>query len=139
MLEKKHRHSSSFMVRVTKESMSMSACTQFQISNIFKSQDKFKIPQKKVLAKKMNPPIPTRVVLINISKVGQRCWEISGKIYMYILSLTSVEYNLLVELIKTKMLPHNSFNSQDVILGLYVPCYSKSLISPVLYREILKY
>lgn len=58
---------------------------------------------------------------------------------MYILSLTSVEYNLLVELIKTKMLPHNSFNSQDVILGLYVPCYSKSLISPVLYIEILKY
>lgn len=57
---------------------------------------------------------------------------------MYILSLTS-EYNLLVELIKTKMLPHNSFNSQDVILGLYVPCYSKSLISPVLYIEILKY
>lgn len=37
------------------------------------------------------------------------------------------------------MLPHNSFNSQDVILELYVPCYNKSLISLVLYIEILKY
>ena len=61
------------MVRVTDRSMSTSAYTQFQISNIFKSQDKFKTPQKKVLANKMNPPIPTSVVLINISKVGQRC------------------------------------------------------------------